>query len=96
MFDPRAYSDFDVIDKICDQLSPEAATVVLELAQGMTASGWDESGAVMRAQTRLERRLGQGAKTVVVEGSGKFKQLIAECADKSNTEATAPVSHRTR
>jgi len=79
---PHAFSDSNLIDKICDQLSPEAAALVLDLARGMTASGWDESGDVMRAQNNLERRLG---KTVVVEGGEDFKRLIADCTGDIKT-----------
>lgn len=49
--------EFQIIDKLCAELAPEAAALMLELARGMTAEGWDQSGGVMRAQSNLERRL---------------------------------------
>lgn len=70
-------SEFQIIDKVCEQLLPEAALVVLELARGMTASGIDESGGVDRARHNLERRLG---KAIVIEGSSDFQRLVLECA----------------
>lgn len=92
---PNAH-EFQIIDKVCAELSIDAAALMLELARGMTAQGWDQSGSVMRAQSNLERRLkgstpaavptvpavpNVAGKTIPLDWSHEFQQLIAECAD---------------
>jgi len=47
-----------LIDKLCAALSDESVAVMLEIAQGMTAVGWDDSGGVARARRNLQERLG--------------------------------------
>jgi hypothetical protein len=47
-----------IIDKLCAALSDESAAVMLEIAEGITAVGWDESGGVARARRALQERLG--------------------------------------
>jgi len=49
-----------LIDRVCDGLSDDAAALMLELAGGMIAAGWDKDGNVERARRRLARRLGGG------------------------------------
>jgi len=51
-------SEFQIIDKLCAALSDESAAVVLEIAEGMTAVGWDDNGGVARARRKLQERLG--------------------------------------
>jgi len=48
-----------IIDKLCAALSDESAAVMLEIAEGMTAVGWDDSGGVARARRNLQERLGE-------------------------------------
>ena len=49
-------SEFQVIDRVCAELSEDSAALMLEIAEEMLSAGWDESGGVARARRNLERR----------------------------------------
>jgi len=50
-------TEAQIIDKLCAALSDESAAVMLEISEGMTAVGWDDSGGVARARRLLQARL---------------------------------------